>query len=183
MELEKENKNKKIIIGVIVALVVIALIVGAILLFGKKDSEPANNEQTVEATPEPTVVYEQELSIGSNSYQIKITNISKADDVKTSEIYLDNDKVAEYEYETIETKVIDKYIVFEWRGGQADLLVLGYVDEKGNYYDVTLNDIDVYDIHLDNGKLIGSIVDTEGEDWGTKEVEIKLNKEKIEVVK
>ena len=211
---QNNNGNNKLLI-ILMALIIIGL-VGYIVYtkFIQKSDNPEPkpaDTPTVTPTPSNPQLENKNAITKLEGYQLSDTNKQFTVGVKTinikvistndglnGDLYIDDKKITTYEYSDLEVYLANKFIIIVWGGSQCGELILGYINEEGEYLDkptgITIeglrnqdgelfieNDNLIY-FYLESGKLFGSVSYSNEYDVCayTKKTEFAYNDKKIE---
>ncbi len=133
------------------------------------------------------IIYELEAMKEENEYELKSQSFMfngnivhmklNTIDEYHSDLYINDKKVATYDYDHVVIYVMDKYMIISWPGTTCGELVLGYINENLDHSDL---DIDIFNtdygtgIYQENGKIVA--------DKTINDVELCGSRKKIEFV-
>lgn len=115
-------------------------------------------------------------SIKLNNKDIKVKLISMNDGLN-GDLYINDKKVATFDYDQAQIYITEKFAVIAWQGGQCrgDVLI-GAINENGEYININSNKyVNCYGIHIENGKILAKA-------QKSNEYDVCGEEEKIELV-
>ncbi len=205
------NKEKNILIGVLIGIIILLIGVCVYLVFFRKeelrevtnckeekvcekcDEKPANCESYESSTLTyqdgmlKTHLDENDKQFVFNGKTIKLNLVYTNNG---GEIYLNDKKVDTIEWSgELVLYITEKYILFSWPGTTCGEIIVGYINENGNYVGELLTSLTYKDdddtffgIYKENDKIIGYAVVNEPELCGSKQkIEFVYDKGKLTV--
>lgn len=214
---QRDKKNNNKIVGIVILVVSLLLLgfAGYKLFIEKPETDKSKQNDTFvpgNPTPSNPQLENKNAITKLEGYQLSDTNKQFTVGVKTinikvistndglnGDLYIDDKKITTYEYSDLEVYLANKFIIIVWGGSQCGELILGYINEAGEYLDepagivieglrnqdgelVIENDSLIY-FYLESGKLFGSVSYSNEYDLCayTKKTEFAYNDKKIEM--
>ncbi len=170
--MRNKEVNKTFFILLLIVLTAIALGIFTYGTFIKDDRRTVSNSGTI--TREIELLVDEDTkentnsinySKGTSKFKLVTNNESKYD------FYLNDKKVAEYDYSHIIVTKVGKYLIVSWPGSQGGNLALGYVDEDNNYYAIN----NILNIIFKDNQLYGYVEITEDDEYDLKKVKLEFD--------